>query len=297
MPESEEAADPIVLRLDGDSPSVSVQSLSRSYAPPTFGAVHRFFARFGGIEPGAEFEDDDDDFPDDDEDEDARFAAALALDRVSLEIAGRGCVAFVGRPASGKSVLLRAIAGVAAPTEGRVVVHGTVAPALATLGSLLPNTGKVARAVPKYARMVRFSGRRARRALPEICELAGDPELAAKPMGLLTRRTRNALILATLLVLEPDILLLDLHLPGTAFDSRFHETIQELKRDALVLVTGRDVESVGWIADHVVTMERGRTVASYPIAVALERERAAREEAGLEESQIPPRDHEPSGLG
>jgi ABC-type sulfate/molybdate transport systems ATPase subunit len=296
MPASEEATNAIVVKLEGDGPSVSVEAISRSYAPPVFGAIHRFFARFGGIEPGAEFEDDDDDFPDDEQDEEAQFAASVALDRVSLEIAGTGCVAFVGPSASGKSVLLRAIAGVAAPSEGRVVVRGTVAPALATLGSLLPKTGKVARAVPTYARMVRFSGRRARRALPEICELVGDPELATKPMPLLTRRTRNAVILATLLVSEPDIFLLDLELPGTAFDGRFRERLQELKRDALVLVTGRDVESVAWIADHVVTMQRGRLVASHPVAVALERERAEREEAALEGSDALERHHKASGL-
>ena len=298
MPVSEQATDAIVVKLEGDSPSVSMQAMSRRYAPPTFGAVHRFFARFGGIEPGAELDDDDDDdFPDDEEDEDARVAASLALDGVSLEIVGRGCVAFVGPRGSGKSVLLRAIAGVTAPSEGRVVVRGTVAPALETLAILLPKTGKMARAVPTYARLVRFSGRRARRALPEICELVGDPELGAKPMPLLTRLTRNAVIVATLVALEPDIFLLDIDLPGTAFDSRFRGRLQELRRNALVLVAGRDVESVAWIADHVVTMQRGRLVASHPVAVALERERAEREEAALEESNTPERHHEASGLG
>ena len=54
-----------------------------------------------------------------------------ALRDVDLAVAPGECLGVIGRNGSGKSTLLRLLAGVTAPTKGRVAVAGRIAPLLA----------------------------------------------------------------------------------------------------------------------------------------------------------------------
>jgi ABC-type polysaccharide/polyol phosphate transport system ATPase subunit len=285
---SEPLVDPgaVVIAFDGaDVPSVAVETLIRSYAAHEMGLLRRFFSIFGGIEPGGVFveEDDDDDvdvdvdpFDDEDRDEEPLLEGKVALDGVSLHVSGPGCVALVGPTGCGKSLLLRAIAGLTPPSHGRIVVRGTVAPAFGSLVRLFPRTGKVRAAVPVLASYVGMSPRRARRALPRISELLDDPDLGGRWNAQVAAVTRHHLVLATLLALDPQILLLDMPLPSGAVGERCRGLIRELKQSGgLVLVSGRSASDVEWIADRVVTMERGQLLRAETLHEALDREAAA----------------------
>src|SRR5438105_3898304 len=57
-----------------------------------------------------------------------RRSRLWAVRHVDLDVAPGECVGVIGRNGSGKSTLLQMIAGVTAPTEGSVAVHGRVAP-------------------------------------------------------------------------------------------------------------------------------------------------------------------------
>src|SRR4051812_17849404 len=57
-----------------------------------------------------------------------RRSKLWALRHVDLELDAGECLGIVGRNGSGKSTLLQLLAGVTAPTEGRVAVRGRVAP-------------------------------------------------------------------------------------------------------------------------------------------------------------------------
>src|SRR2546427_12798962 len=100
-----------------DHPYVAVDRLSRHYDPPSSGSrLEHLFARFGGIEPGEALLDDDEDddvLEQDVDDVEGERADRhiVALDGVSFHADGGSCVAFIGPPAAGKSVLLKVIAG------------------------------------------------------------------------------------------------------------------------------------------------------------------------------------------
>ncbi|MEY2425973.1 MAG: type transport system ATP-binding protein, partial [Actinomycetota bacterium] len=51
-----------------------------------------------------------------------------AVRNVTLDVAAGECIGVIGRNGSGKSTLLQMLAGVTAPSEGRVTVRGKVAP-------------------------------------------------------------------------------------------------------------------------------------------------------------------------
>jgi len=279
---SEASVDPnaVVVSFGGEEePSIDVHTLHRRYLPAAVGPLHRFFSKFGGIEPGAVLDDGDDDDDDDDDDDryddvddESRGPGTVALDEISLHVSGAGCVALVGPRGCGKSVLLRAIAGITPPTSGRIVVRGATAPAFDLFIKVMPRTGKVRDAVVSLAVAVGISARRARRALPDVCELLGDPELPSRWNSHLSIETRRDLVLATFLSLDSDILLLDIPISDGPVGERCRDRIRELKQTGtLVIVSGNSLDEVEWIADRVLTMRRGRLVGAEDFDTAFRR--------------------------
>ena len=56
------------------------------------------------------------------------YTPFLALDRVSFRVKRGEALALIGKNGSGKSTMLKILAGVLYPTEGAVKVKGTIAP-------------------------------------------------------------------------------------------------------------------------------------------------------------------------
>ena len=59
------------------------------------------------------------------------FKKKTVLKNISFEVKGGDCVGFLGRNGSGKSTILKAIAGVIPPENGTIEVNGKIAPMLA----------------------------------------------------------------------------------------------------------------------------------------------------------------------
>ncbi len=284
----------VVVALDGEAPAISVERISRFYTPPSFGSAQRFFSLFGGLEADvavADFGDDGDDDDDDDDDTDADTelaiergtTASMALDSLSLRVSGSGCVGIVGPKNSGKSVLLRTIAGLSPPSSGRIVVHGTVAPVLTSLAGVVPSRGKLRRVLPTVGGFLGFPPSHVRRVLPEIFELLGDPELGNKAVRTFVGKQRLSLLFALILTLDPDILIVDCALPSGALGEACRERMLELKRcGSLVLIAARRVEDIAWIADHVVYLTQGSVTGAERIDVALAAGAAAEREPAAE---------------
>ena len=54
-----------------------------------------------------------------------RFGNQWVVDNVSLEVADKELFVLLGSSGSGKSTILRMIAGLGQPTSGRIFLHGT----------------------------------------------------------------------------------------------------------------------------------------------------------------------------
>ena len=198
------------------------------------------------------------------------FGGRVVLDGVDLDIAPGEFVAMLGVSGTGKSTLLRALAGLDREVTGELSVPGPVAvafqePRLLPWRRVLANVALGLRA-PDPAGV-------ARRALDEV----GLAERAAAwPLTLSGGEAQRA-ALARALVREPSLLLLDE--PFSALDAltriamhRLVLRLWERHRPAVLLVT-HDVDEALILADRVLVLASGRIVFSGPVEVPRPRDR------------------------
>jgi ABC-type polysaccharide/polyol phosphate transport system ATPase subunit len=250
---------------------VSVENLTKQYAPLGPMRVQRFFARLGGLQvegllPDDVVEDDEDEdlVGEEDEQPQERGAAGrTVIDGVSLQANGGSCVALVGPEGAGKTLLLKLIGGVVPPSSGRIVVRGVVAPALAVLARSLPAKGQTLQSgILHVAAIAGIPPHLVRSRLDEIAEFLELPQLRRTPPIGMTGRRKVEIILAAMLAVEPDIVLLDLPIAPTALGERFLRRLDEVRaRGGLVITEGRDVATILPAPDRVVYLDRGRIVA------------------------------------
>jgi sulfonate transport system ATP-binding protein len=198
------------------------------------------------------------------------FGGRVVLDGVDLDIAPGEFVAMLGVSGTGKSTLLRALAGLDREVTGELSVPGPVAVAFQE-PRLLPWRRVLANVA--LGLRVPDAGAAAGRALEEV----GLTERAdAWPLTLSGGEAQRA-ALARALVREPSLLLLDE--PFSALDAltriamhRLVLRLWERHRPAVLLVT-HDVDEALILADRVLVLASGRIVFSGPVEVPRPRDR------------------------
>jgi sulfonate transport system ATP-binding protein len=199
-----------------------------------------------------------------------RFGDRVVLDDLDLDIAPGEFVALIGRSGTGKSTLLRALAGLDQEVTGSLAVGGQVAVAF-----------QEPRLVPwkKVVDNVRLG---LRAAAPETVARAALDEVgladraAAWPLTLSGGEAQRA-SLARALVRQPSLLLLDE--PFSALDAltrismhRLVLSLWERHRPAVLLVT-HDVDEALALADRVLVLGDGRIAHSAFIDLPRPRDR------------------------
>ncbi len=200
-----------------------------------------------------------------------RYAGHVAVDDVTLDIAGGEMVALLGPSGCGKTTLLRIVAGLIAQTEGRVVVGGVAIDALPPrrrpVGivfqsyalfphmTVLENVG--------YGLAARGEAAGARKgAAMRMLELVQLGHLAGRMPRALSGGQQQRVALARALAVQPAILLLDE--PFAALDKNLRldmqieiKRIQRLSGTTTILVT-HDQEEALSMADRVAVLSAGR---------------------------------------
>jgi energy-coupling factor transporter ATP-binding protein EcfA2 len=173
-----------------------------------------------------------------------------AVAGATLELRRGEVVALVGPNGSGKSTLAKLAAGLLEPATGSVVASGRVAYLSQDPGRYLARD----RVEDEVALGVGGDRARARLALAAV-GLEGQDDRHPRD---LSSGERERLAVASVLVTEPDVLILDE--PTRGVDPMRKRQLADLVRDgagrATLLVT-HDEELVAGVADRVVRMERG----------------------------------------
>src|SRR6185436_12079276 len=200
-----------------------------------------------------------------------RFGNQWVVDNVSLEVADKELFVLLGSSGSGKSTILRMIAGLSEPTSGRILLHGRD---VTNLSPQQRNTGFVFQNYSIFRHMtvaenVEF-GLRIRKAPKEdrarrreqLLELVGLSGLGARYAHQLSGGQQQRVALARALVYEPNVLLLDE--PFGALDVKIRSQLRRSFREiqarlglTAILVT-HDQEEAFELADRVAAMDRGR---------------------------------------
>ncbi|MEO5939380.1 MAG: ABC transporter ATP-binding protein [Candidatus Limnocylindrales bacterium] len=204
-------------------------------------------------------------------------APTVALDGMSLAVAGGEIVALIGPNGCGKSTFLRVAAGLLAPERGRITLDGrSISAPDERIGlvfqepRLLP-WRSVARNITYPLELAGWAAERRAARLAELLHIVGlEPAAELRPVQLSGGMRQRAAI-ARSLALSPDVLLLDE--PFSSLDALTRERfnfellrLQERTGTTIVIVTHRIPEAI-FVADRVLvlTSRPGRVAAEIRI--------------------------------
>lgn len=207
----------------------------------------------------------------------AYTAETPVLNDVSFTIEDGEFVAFVGTNGAGKSTTMRLMNGLLKPTAGEVLIDGVPTAQLKTstlarkVGFLFQNPDRQI-CCQTVREELEFSFKAqgilddaARKRVDAVIETFGfDPD--AEPY-LLNRGTRQLLALASIIVMEPSVIILDEPTTGLDYSecTKVMEVVKRLHTQGKTIVmVCHDMEIVADYAQRIVVMTRGQMVASGP---------------------------------
>ncbi len=202
-----------------------------------------------------------------------RFGENVVVNRVSLEIAEGELFTLLGASGSGKSTILRLIAGLVPADAGRIELNERdvtdLSPQERGAGFVFQNYSifrhmTVAQNVEFGLRIRRVGAEERRQRREELLELVGLVGLEERFADQLSGGQQQRVALARALAYRPDVLLLDE--PFGALDVRIRaqlrRTLKEIQRHlrvTTILVT-HDQEEAFELADHVGVIDRGHLI-------------------------------------
>jgi len=191
-------------------------------------------------------------------------APVVAVDDVSVTINRGEAFGFIGSNGAGKTTLLRVLAGVLPPDSGEVLVYGTQAPALLSLGAGMNRklSGR---------RNVYLGGLAAGLEKKEIDEMFDDVvayselgDAIDRPASTYSTGMFARLAFAVAIRRRPQILLLDevFAVGDQAFKKKSTETMEELLAEAgTIVMVSHGLNRMKLFCHRLAWMERGRLMA------------------------------------
>jgi putative spermidine/putrescine transport system ATP-binding protein len=200
-----------------------------------------------------------------------RYGNLTALDGVDLAVMPGEFIALLGPSGSGKTTMLNLVAGLIAPTAGRILINGVdataVPPSRRGLGMVFQNYALMPHmnvfenvAFPLQVR--RLPRRQIERKVMDALELVQIADLRLRRPRELSGGQQQRVAIARCIVYSPTLILMDE--PLGALDKRLREQMQlELKKlhDKLrmtILYVTHDQQEALTMADRIVLMHRGR---------------------------------------
>ena len=203
-----------------------------------------------------------------------RFGGLTAVDHVSFTVEQGSVVGFLGPNGAGKTTTLRMLLSLVTPSEGTAMINGRRYADLvdplhvvgAALESSLAYPGRSAR---NHLRVAALAGGAAPHRVDEVLGLVDLTGAADRRVGQFSLGMRQRLALATALLCDPEILILDE--PANGLDPEGVHWLRTLLRHLAeegrtVLVSSHILAEVAQTVDSVVILDRGRLVTESNLA-------------------------------
>ena len=183
-----------------------------------------------------------------------------ALRGVDVEVGQGECVGVVGRNGSGKSTMLRMLAGVTAPTEGRVTVRGRIAPLISVgVGFHHELTGR--ENVYVNGTVLGLTRSEIDRRFDEIVEFAQVEEFIDTPVKFYSSGMFVRLGFAVAISADPQVLLVDevLAVGDLAFQIKCFERMRAIRdRGTTVVVVSHNLNAIRILCPRSLVVHDGQ---------------------------------------
>jgi ABC-2 type transport system ATP-binding protein len=197
-----------------------------------------------------------------------RYGEVTAVDDLSFTVRPGAVTGFLGPNGAGKTTALKAIAGLARPSAGRVLINRTpiesMTPDARTFGVFIDSCGAhPGRSARDHLRSLAALAGLARGRVDEVLAMVGLDEAADRRVGKYSTGMRQRLGIASALLGDPEILVLDEPLNG--LDPQGIRWLGELLGERAasgrtVLLSSHVLTEVAQTVDDVVVIHKGQLV-------------------------------------
>lgn len=197
-----------------------------------------------------------------------RFGAVVALEDVALRVEFGRVVGFLGPNGAGKSTLMRALLGLVRPDNGEAHIAGLPYAHLTAPAKRVGAVLDIASAHPRmtaraHLRTYAALGGMARSRVDTVLSLVEAQSYADRRIGTFSTGMRQRLALATAMLGDPDILVLDepsngLDPSGIAWLRTFLRSFADA--GGAVLLSSHVLHEIEHTIDDVILIDHGRTV-------------------------------------
>ena len=203
-----------------------------------------------------------------------RFTGLTAVDDVTFTVEQASVVGFLGPNGAGKTTTLRMLLGLVTPTSGTARINGRryadIGEPLHVVGAALESSlAYPGRSARNHLRIAALAGGARPARVDELLDLVDLTGAADRRVGGFSLGMRQRLALATALLCDPEILILDE--PANGLDPEgvrwLRQLLQRLAADGrTVLVSSHILAEVAQTVDGVVILDHGRLVTQAPLA-------------------------------
>jgi ABC-2 type transport system ATP-binding protein len=203
-----------------------------------------------------------------------RFGELTAVDQLSFSVDAGSVVGFLGPNGAGKTTTLRMLLGLVTPTAGSALISGRRYAELPSpqraVGAVLESSGAhPGRTARSHLRIAALTAGVGQERADEVLHMTGLADAGGRRVGKFSLGMRQRLGLATALLGDPEILILDE--PANGLDPEGVHWLRRLLRGLAdegrtVLVSSHLLAEVAQTVDSVVILDRGRLISQAPLA-------------------------------
>ena len=186
-----------------------------------------------------------------------------AVKNVSFEVPEGEILGITGKNGSGKSTMLRAIAGIFSADSGEIDLHGHSL-SLLSIGVGFKNELSGRENIILSGMLLGFSRSVIMEKMPDIIEFAGIDDFIDKPVRTYSSGMYSKLAFSITAILETEIMLIDevLSVGDQQFRKKSNNKMKELisKRDRTVVIVSHSMSTLADLCDRLIWLHDGEII-------------------------------------